>query len=79
MSPRRNRESRIETQQSRIESRFSRGLRIECQFTFERYCMGIMTSCTNQEFVVTRFGFLQDKNLGKFVHTITLSELILLV
>ena len=32
-------ESRIETQQStRLDSRFSRGLRIECQLTFERYC-----------------------------------------
>ena len=27
------------TQQSRIESRFSRGSRIECQLTFERYCI----------------------------------------
>ena len=39
---RRNRESRIETQQSRIEcrfsTRFSQGSRIECQLTFERYC-----------------------------------------
>ena len=27
------------TQQSRIESRFSRGSRIECQLPFERYCI----------------------------------------
>ena len=34
----RNRESRVETQQLRIESRFWRGSRIECQLTFEQYC-----------------------------------------
>ena len=37
----RNRESRVETQQLRIESRFWRGSRIECQLTFEQYCMYI--------------------------------------
>ena len=57
---RRNQKSRIETQQSRIESRildswFSQGLRIECQLTFERYCI-------RQHFVRWSFLFRQQND-----------------
>ena len=34
----RNRESRLNNRESSLDSRFSRGSRIKCQLTFERYC-----------------------------------------